>query len=141
MDKLIQYAISFAGTPYRYGSDCPLGGIDCSGYVQMILKGAGLDPAGDQTAQGLYDHFDHRSTHGVYQAGSLAFYGKDLNHVEHVAFMIDSYRVMEAGGGDRTTLTLSDATAKNAFVRMRVLRYRPDFLETLRPSYALIGCN
>lgn len=139
MDKLVAYAISLTGTPYKYGGETPMDGLDCSGLVQLILKAAGIDPPGDQTAQGLYDHFENKSTHGVFQAGALAFYGKDLLHISHVAFMIDPYRVIEAGGGDSTTHRLQDAIDKKAFVRMRLVKYRPDFLETLKPSYSFIG--
>lgn len=139
MIKLIDYSIALSGTPYKFGGDNPLTGFDCSGYVQWILRAAGMDPPGRQSAQDLYDLFSAKSTHGMFQPGCLAFYGASLTKVEHVAFMIDPYRIMECGGGDHLTMTVPDAAAHNACVRMQLVKYRHDFLETLKPSYASIG--
>ena len=139
MDLLIRYAMSFLGLPYRWGGENPLTGFDCSGLVQEILMSVGIDPQGDQSAQGLHDWFAPRSTHGAYSAGALAFYGPSLNQITHVAFMVDAYRVIEAGGGGSSTKTLTDATAQNAVVRMRPVKHRKDFLVTLKPNYSVIG--
>ena len=49
--------MQFVGTPYVWGGNNVMEGLDCSGYTQVILRAAGLDPKGDQTSQGLYDHF------------------------------------------------------------------------------------
>ena len=139
MDHLIDYAKSFLGVPYKWGGSNPISGADCSGLLQLILAGAGMDPPGDQTAQSLYDHFVKTSTVGVYAAGALAFYGSDFGHIIHVAFMIDQYRIIEAGGGGSGTRTKDDADHQNAFVRMRLVKHRKDFLTTLKPRYSTIG--
>lgn len=139
MNILRDYAMSFAGVPYKWGGSNPVEGMDCSGYVQWLLKSVGMDPPADQTAQALYDHFESKSAHGLRQAGALAFYGKSVKEIIHVAFMIDPYRIMEAGGGDHLTLTREDAARKGACVRMNLVDYRSDFLVTLRPVYGKIG--
>lgn len=139
MQHLIDYARSFIGTPYKWGGSNPISGFDCSGLVQEILASAGIDPPGDQTAQSLYDHFVSRSTPNVRQAGVLAFYGPSIGKITHVAFMIDPYRVIEAGGGGSKTLTREDADRMNAFVRERLVNHRPDLLVTLKPNYSTIG--
>lgn len=139
MNLLVQYALSFVGVPYHWGGSNPLTGFDCSGLVQELLASVGIDPPGDQSAQGLYDAFEGRSTHGVRSAGTLAFYGKSAREITHVAFMIDAYRTIEAGGGGHLTLTAQDAAAANAFVRMRLVGHRADLVATLRPNYASIG--
>lgn len=136
---LTRYAMSLIGTPYRWGGENPVRGFDCSGLVQEILRSAGIDPPGDQTAQKLYDHFELMATSGVYAAGALAFYGKSVREITHVAFMIDQYRIVEAGGGGHLTLTHDDAGAANAFVRMRLVGYRKDLVATLKPNYSKIG--
>lgn len=139
MKTLVDYAMSFVGVPYRWGGENPISGFDCSGLVQEILRSAGMDPPGDQTAQALYNYFASNAQGNPRCAGALAFYGKSHDKITHVAFMIDEYRIIEAGGGGSITLTKEDAALQNAFVRVRLLRYRSDFLCTIKPNYALIG--
>jgi cell wall-associated NlpC family hydrolase len=136
---LIEYAMAFVGVPYRWGGENSITGFDCSGLVQEILRSVGMDPPGDQTAQSLYNHFESRSTPNVYAAGALAFYGASITKITHVAFMIDPYRVVEAGGGGSLTKTKEDAALQNAFVRVRLVKARKDLLITLKPQYVGIG--
>lgn len=42
VDKLIDFAKSFVGTPYVYGGATPKG-FDCSGFVQYVFKNYGFD--------------------------------------------------------------------------------------------------
>ena len=56
MQTLTNYAKSFIGKPYSWAGETPMGGFDCSGLVQTILRSVGLDPAGDQSAQALMDY-------------------------------------------------------------------------------------
>lgn len=139
MHHLVDYAKSFLGVPYLWGGETRLKGLDCSGLVQEILKAAGIDPPGDQSAQALYNHFDKNSTWNVTGAGSLVFYGVSPMKVTHVAFMIDKYLIIEAAGGGSDIVTLQDAVSKNAIVRMRPYDYRSDRVAVLKPNYARIG--
>lgn len=133
MDLLISYAMSWVGKPYLWGGD-DWYGMDCSGLVQELLQSVGLDPRGDQTAHGLYKWFSYRGQIGYREAGALAFYGSD-KRVVHVAFMVDSMRVIEAGGGDSRTKTHEDSIRQNAYVRMRPYDYRSDFFCVILPNY------
>jgi cell wall-associated NlpC family hydrolase len=139
MNILIHYAMSFVGLPYRWGGDDSIDGFDCSGYVQEILAAAGIDPRGDQTAQALYDLLAPNSTHGGMGPGYLAFFGESVTKITHVAFCVDSYRMLEAGGGGSRTVTKQDAASQNAYVRMRLIKSRRDLVATLKPSYITIG--
>lgn len=142
MDKLIAYAMSMVGTtPYRYKGNNPLSGFDCSGFVCEVIRSAGLLKWNeDLNSQGLYDKFEKQAGTRINSvaAGSLAFYGESWSKITHVAFHIDPERVIECGGGDHLTLTREDAESKNAFVRIRVVRYRQDYLGSLRPDYSSI---
>jgi cell wall-associated NlpC family hydrolase len=138
MDLLRSYALSFLLTPYKWGGS-GFDGIDCSGFVQEILKSVGLDPAQDQTAQGLFDHFNKTGEWNSYRIGSLAFYGESVLKITHVAFLLDPYRVIEAAGGGSKCLSREDATRENAFVRIRLIKYRADLVAVIRPRYSTIG--
>lgn len=142
MELLRQYALSFVGVPYIFGGSHPARGIDCSEYIQIILKSVGLDPPGDQTAQGLYDHFatlGRSSPLSVPKLGSLVFFGESVTKITHVAFAVDRYRILEAAGGDKLTLTVMDAVLKKAFVKMSLLAKRDNIVAVLQPNYSTIG--
>lgn len=139
MTYLIQYALSFLGTPYRWGGASILNGLDCSGLVQEILASVGMDPPGDQTAQGLYNHFEKIGSANSYTPGALAFFGDSVTKITHVGFLIDQYRMIEAGGGGHLVLTREDAAAKNATVRIRLVNYRKDLVAVIKPRYSTIG--
>lgn len=128
------YALSMLGTPYRYGGNCVIHGLDCSGLVCEILRAAGeLKAHEDLTAQQLYDRYENTGT--GFQQGGLAFYGPSVLKVTHVAWVIDSEFMIEAGGGDSSTSTLDKANSQNAVVRIRPIKYRKDFLLTAMPAY------
>jgi cell wall-associated NlpC family hydrolase len=139
VELLIQYALSFVGKEYRWGGDDPIHGWDCSGLVQELLASVGMDPPGDQTAQALFDHFEKVSEWNRYGAGALVFYGKSVREITHVAMMVDSYRIIEAGGGGSATVSSEVAARQNAYVRIRHISRRKDIVALLRPRYSTIG--
>ena len=139
MDILRNYAMHFVGTPYKWGGDDPMDGFDCSGFIQELLASAGMDPPGDQTAQKLFDHFEKYGQWNIYKCGALAFYGKSVAEITHVAMLIDGYRIIEAGGGGSKTKSKQDAIDQNAYVRVRLLRNRKDLVAVILPRYTTIG--
>jgi cell wall-associated NlpC family hydrolase len=141
MELLIQYAMQFVSTPYKFGSNNPMqGGLDCSGYVCEVLRFAGLvGNREDLTAQMLFDKFAQTGAHNTYGPGHLAFYGDSITKITHVAFMISPYTILEAGGGDSSTTTLEQAAKSNAMVRARLVKYRNDLVATVKPNYRTIG--
>lgn len=140
MDLLIRYAFSFVGVPYVYGGNNPISGLDCSGYVCEVLRFGGvIGNKEDLGAQGLYDRLERDSSFGLRGPGCLAFFGKSLTEITHVAFMVDTFRIIEAGGGDSTTTSVEEAKKRSAFVRGRLLTYRGDLVGTLKPKYSAIG--
>ena len=139
MNILISYAMQFVGKPYIWGGEHPSRGYDCSGLVQEILRGAGIDPPGDQTAQQLYDHFEKNGSVNTYAPGSLAFFGKSVTEITHVAFCVDRYRMLEAGGGGKDCVSVEEAIKHGAFVRMRLISSRKDLQAVIKPRYNTIG--
>lgn len=41
-DELVSYAETLEGTPYRYGSDDPKKGLDCSGFISYVFQRFGI---------------------------------------------------------------------------------------------------
>lgn len=141
MELLKNYALSMVGVPYIWGGSNPIqgSGVDCSGFVQLVLAAAGIDPPNDQTAQGLYDALEDDSAHNVRGAGSIAFFGRSILKISHVGFCLDPYRMIHAAGGDSSCKTPKDAIAKNAFVKITLIDYRSDLVAIIKPKYSKIG--
>jgi cell wall-associated NlpC family hydrolase len=143
MKSLIEYALKFVGVPYKWGGSNPMTGFDCSGLVQFILQSVGADPKGDQNAQGLHDLFLQQGGINIPEpkAGAICFYGKTPATISHVSFCINSNQILEAGGGDSTTVTVTEAAKRDACVRVRVADGRKDRIAIVMPNYPLWVTN
>jgi cell wall-associated NlpC family hydrolase len=136
LSLLKQYAISLIGTKYFYSGDDPISGFDCSGLACELMRAAGVVPYNFRNnAQGLASLMRSEGTPCHEEPGALAFYGKSLTEVSHVGFCLDDTTMVEAGGGDSTTIIDPVASRQNAFVRLRPIKYRRDFLFTVMPPY------
>jgi cell wall-associated NlpC family hydrolase len=139
MITLLLYAQSYLGVPYVWGGHNRFTGLDCSGYIQLVLRSVGEDPDGDQTAQTLYNHF--RQVGSIYSSpkqGALVFYGKSEKAITHVALAIDNSRVIEAGGGGSNHKTLEACRKSGACVRIRPVNHRKDLVAIVMPQYKLL---
>jgi len=143
MNELQDYAKSFLGIPYVWGGANPFTGFDCSGYVQWLLASVGLDPKGDQTAQGLYEYF-RQGSHGIPcedpMVGCLVFYGRGRGSIKHVSFVLDKKWIIEAGGGGSDHKAGANKhVSTGAAVRKRLYSVRSDVVAILRPKYEQVG--
>lgn len=135
-DYMVEYAKNFVGIPYVWGGGNPMEGFDCSGFVQWVFQGIGLDPKGDQTAQGLYDYFiKNGKSLSSPNKGALFFYGVSGKSISHVAIGIGDGYIIEAGGGDRSTTSKDTACRVGACVRQRPYNHRKDLVAILLPKY------
>jgi cell wall-associated NlpC family hydrolase len=141
-EMLYHYVLSLLNIPYKWAGRSPMEGLDCSGLVLLILQSCGVVPRGtDLSAQGLFDYLT--SGRGILSInpgfGTLVFFGKSTKEITHVGFAIDTWRMIEAGGGDHLILTKDDAIAKAAFTRISPIAYRKDKVAMVMPSYVSIG--
>lgn len=135
INEAIEYARSFLGCPYKWGGESPMDGFDCSGLVQEILSSVGHDPRGDQTAQGLFNYFERMGKMCQPRAGALSFYGDNTKRIRHVGFCINDELMIEAGGGSKKVVDIESAIQYRAYVRIRPIKYRTDFLTVYIPHY------
>lgn len=139
---LYSYAVSLLNKPYVFGGQNGIVGYDCSGLVVELMQSCGMLPHKvDHTANSLFDYFERgRATYiSRPRFGALVFFGKSKKEISHVGFCLDRYRMIEAGGGDSTTLNQNDAIRANAFIRVRPVEVRSDLQAILMPTYNTIG--
>lgn len=133
IDLAIKYAWKFVGIPYRWAGSDPIAGFDCSGLIVELLKATGkLSETQDFSAQALYDMFP-MSTHPG--PGKLAVYGKSKKKITHIGFCINDHCIIHAGGGGRNTTSIEEAEAADAFVKIRPIHYRKDFVGYCDPFW------
>jgi len=95
---------------------CPEFAFDCAGLVGWAAWRSGAqDLRGWWGAQHLATALPPRQPGEPFE---LAFYGRDMAHVTHVAIHLGGGLVLEAAGGDATTLTYADALRRAARVRI-----------------------
>jgi cell wall-associated NlpC family hydrolase len=129
--------------PYIWGGTGDPG-YDCSGLVVEWLQTVGEVTEGyDNSAQGLYNKYVNNGRHSAHadpaMRGALAFYGKSVSKITHVAIVRNEYLIIEAGGGGSKITDVEAAQKAAARVRMRPIKARKDFLVMIKPHYTKLG--
>lgn len=94
-ESIMKYAVMLMGSPYMWGGRNPFG-YDCSGFVQVVFKVAGIHlprDAKDQAIVGeMIDFVDHA------QAGDLAFFENESGQIVHVGILDGSGSIIHCSG-------------------------------------------
>lgn len=110
--------------PYLWAGNDEYVGVDCSGMVVAIFRRIGLiSRKADLSSKGMYEKWSKYRT-DTPTPGCLVFYGKDLKNISHVAMMITTRHIIEAGGGGRDCTSIKISNAKGARVRLNPYTYR-----------------
>lgn len=116
MGKVLQSALSFTGTRYRYGGSSPVTGFDCSGFVGYVFR----ESAGLKLPRASYQmaSVDGRKlSREELKAGDLVFFAQ-RKRISHVGIYLGDDRFIHAPstGGRVRTDTLSDNYWRKRFV-------------------------
>ena len=94
--KLLEEAMTWLGTPYKYGASEKGRGTDCSGMILMTyLNVTGIKLPRNSAKQG---EFCKKIKKEKVKAGDLVFFatGKDKSKISHVGMMVDKTKFIHA---------------------------------------------
>ncbi len=106
---IVEEAMSWMGTPYKYAGSEKGRGTDCSGFVVSVYeKVAGIKLPRNSREQ---SEFCKKLKKSSVRAGDLVFFatGKDKNRVSHVGIMIDDVKFIHAS--TKKGVVVSEVTA------------------------------
>lgn len=92
--QVIQTAMQFLNAPYLWGGRS-LFGIDCSGFVQVVYKTAGIRLPRDARQQAC---IGKDISLNEARAGDIAFFGPDQEKITHTGILLDEGRIIHASG-------------------------------------------
>lgn len=107
--RVVEEAMSWLGTPYKYAGSDKKGGTDCSGMVVRVYEDvAGIKlPRNSRQQSEFCEILKEKEVH----PGDLVFFatGKDPNIVSHVGIMIDNNRFVHSSS--KKGVIMSEMTA------------------------------
>ena len=114
-DKLIAYAKEYLGINYKYASNNPKKGFDCSGFVNYVFKHFDIEVprSSDQ-----FKNIGKTVKPEAFQKGDvLVFYGyKDTKSIGHVGIICEAdgmnSKFIHASSGKEYAVTISDLNSK-----------------------------
>ncbi len=122
---VVQIAFAYQGTQYIWDGDDPIQRFDCSGFTIELMKSVGKLPRrGDWTAHQLMLLFlgDSIPAEDI-RGGCLIWYGNEKK-ATHVEMSISQELSIGASGGGAANLTREEAIRRNAYVKIRPIRFR-----------------
>ena len=141
-DQFVRDAYQFVGVPYRYGGNDLTIGVDCSGFVNGVLRRFNLVPDLDHNCAMLYDYFTGATEENAIDCrtqylapGNLLFFkGRGGWHIAiYIGIVKDVETMIEAAGGTSKTATLADALNRDACVRLSNINRRKDRIAIVDP--------
>lgn len=91
--RLIQYAFSFLNTPYRKGGTT-LRGIDCSGLVWSVFRGAGIEIP--RTVRELFTAGKPVEREDILPGDLIFFYTRRFSEPDHVGIYVGENKFIHA---------------------------------------------
>jgi len=104
-DSIVETAMQYLGTPYRYGGSSPEG-FDCSGLTKYVYAKNGVDIArvvAEQVGNGK------SVSRSELKSGDLVFFNTDgaRNYINHVGIYVGGGNFVHAASGNRKLVVVS----------------------------------
>ncbi|UBM58825.1 C40 family peptidase [Marinilongibacter aquaticus] len=114
-------AVQLMGVPYLWGGTS-FKGVDCSGFTRTVYMGKGLYIPRDASQQAkVGQRIEVAEDFSNVQKGDLLFFGRDRDHVTHVALYLGDKRFIHSSGMVRYASFDSTAANYDAYNLKRLL--------------------
>ena len=126
LNNVTDYAMLFLNTPYLWGgrSYC---GMDCSGFVQVVYKMAGIRIPRDTTIQASHGETIHLINET--ETGDLLFFDNQDGEINHVGILLQEGFIIHAHGKVRIDRIdhngIFDARLKRYTHQLRLMKRMP----------------
>ena len=114
-EKIISYAKEYLGINYKYASNNPSKGFDCSGFVNYVFKHFDIEVP---RSSSQFKNIGKTVKPEAFQKGDiLVFYGyKDQKSIGHVGIICEAdgmnSKFIHASSGKEYAVTISDLNSK-----------------------------
>ncbi len=119
LTKLVSYALSLQGAPYRYGKASPTEGFDCSGFVWHVYQQQGI--VLPRTAQAMAMQLPAVSKYAMH-SGDLVFFNTTGRPFSHVGIYVEDNHFIHAPSQRTGEVIIS--TLKNTYWHQRFMGVR-----------------
>jgi cell wall-associated NlpC family hydrolase len=120
-NPLVDYALKFQGTPYEWGGNDLVNGIDCSGFVKQVMKGTiGYNLPRTAAEQALVGT-PIRRFEDLRPGDRLYFRMRSESKISHTGIYMGNWRFVHSshGKGGVSTDSLTKASWRNMLVAAR----------------------
>lgn len=115
--RMVQYATTMLGTPYKWGGNTADSGLDCSGFVREVVEGTTgkLLPrtAREMSRQGT------QVAYGEMKPGDLVFFNTRRRPFSHVGIYLGDGRFMHGASGVKSGKQVRIDSFSSAYYRSR----------------------
>ncbi|MGZ8226863.1 MAG: C40 family peptidase [Methylococcaceae bacterium] len=91
--RIVEYALSLQGAPYRYGKDSPEEGFDCSGFVRHVYQKQGI--LLPRTTKAMAESLPQILNSAVH-SGDLLFFNTNGKPFSHVGIYLNGDKFIHA---------------------------------------------
>lgn len=129
-------ALQYVNIPYQWNGKDPLIGLDCSGFVERCLRDIGeYNSIWHRNAQQLHDYYFSNALSSEVCQDCLLFFGESIEEITHVAIALDDKWMINASGGNSSTIDFEDAVDRDARVKIQPIKSRRDLMASFKLVY------